>query len=32
MFPFLLFLTTKSVILVCEIKYTNYEGKIQSFK
>ena len=32
MFPFLLILSIKGVILVCELKYTNYESKIQSFK
>lgn len=32
MFPFLLFLSIKGVILVCELKYTYYEDKIQSFK
>ncbi len=32
MFSFLLLLSIKCVILVCELKYTFYEGKIQSFK
>ena len=32
MFSFLLLLSIKYVILMCELKYTYYEGKIQSFK